>query len=502
MFSLVFLRFIFLISMVVIFYRWFYIYADLNLVRFLIMVILFIASIGLLTLSPSLLRVIFGWDGLGVTSFLLVVYYNNVSSLRSGLITIYTNRLGDVFILFRFFFIFSLGWFINDLYLYYLSALFSIFLLLAGITKRAQIPFSSWLPAAMSAPTPVSSLVHSSTLVTAGVYLFIRFYYIIRVFYLRIFFVILSILTSFSAGVIACVERDLKKLVAISTLSQLGILIFCVSMGHILFSFFHIVSHALFKSLLFLCCGFFILIGLGNQDMRFIGNKYNLRKSIFFMLLLSALSLCGFPFLAGFFSKDLIIDFIFNERLTFFITFMFLLSCLLSLVYRFKFVKIGLVRFYLGFYSVYTFISFYMVLSLSFLFGWSIVLGKILTFLIIDGEIFILFFLIKIFGVLFFFLLLIFSLLASLIFTPKVLVFFFTDILNINWYSSRYLTKNVFFRYVIIVGEVFWLEIYGAKGANKVIEVSKNIFLFNFKYFAVSFIFLISMLFFFFFYTI
>jgi len=109
----------------------------------------------------------------------------------------------------------------------------------------------------------------------------------------------------------ACLEVDLKKLVAMSTLSQLGILIFCVCIGQIFFCFFHIVRHALFKSLLFLICGFFILIRLRIQDMRFIGRKIIFGKTIFLLFFLSLLSLCGFPFLSGFITKDLIIEYFF-----------------------------------------------------------------------------------------------------------------------------------------------------------------------------------------------
>lgn len=478
LFSLIFLRFIFLISMVVIFYRWFYIRTDLNLVRFLVLVIFFIRSMGLLTLSPSIVGLILGWDGLGVTSFLLVIYYNNVSSLRSGLITIFTNRFGDVFLLFGLFYLLSFGWYIGDVFfLYFIPVFFSLFFLLAGITKRAQIPFSAWLPAAMSAPTPVSSLVHSSTLVTAGVYLFIRYYFIINNLLLSFLFTILRLLTRLTAGVIACVERDLKKLVAISTLRQLGIIIFCVCISQVFFTFFHIVRHALFKSLLFLCCGFFILIRLGNQDIRFIGNKYILRKGFFFILLLSVLRLCGFPFLSGFFSKDLIIDFIFNESIITIFLWLFLFSCLLSLIYRFKFLNLGLIKGQLRFFSCSTFFNFFLTMILIVLFIWSIFLGRNVFFLIIDGELFIFFYIYKVIGLLlYFFTFFIFlNIFLQLVF-HKSLISFFREILNINWYFRSKITNNLFFTYIFIVGEIFWLEVYGAKGLRMVLSFLNSFF--------------------------
>lgn len=145
--------------------------------------------------------------------------------------------------------------------------------MVAAITKRAQIPFSAWLPAAMAAPTPVSSLVHSSTLVTAGVYLLFRAYNgLLRgrdalrgLTYVRL-------VTLVIAGVAALVEIDFKKVVALSTLSQLSIIIFCLSIGLPVIAFFHLVSHAIFKALLFLCVGVVIHENKSFQDIRSLGH--------------------------------------------------------------------------------------------------------------------------------------------------------------------------------------------------------------------------------------
>lgn len=487
-YSTIFLSFIFLISIVVVFYRWFYIEGDLNMVRFIFIVLLFVGSIGLLVISPSILGIIFGWDGLGVTSFLLVIYYNNISSLRSGLVTIYINRVGDICLLFRFFCLISFGWFIDDIFIYFTFLVFSFFILIAGITKSAQIPFSSWLPAAISAPTPVSSLVHSSTLVTAGVYLFIRFFYLIGFYFLSFFFMLMRLLTSISAGIIACVESDIKKLVAMSTLSQLGILIFCISIRNVLFTFFHIVSHALFKSLLFLCCGLLILISLGNQDIRFLGNKFNSGKTIFLMLILSVFRLCGFPFLSGFFSKDFIIDYLVGERLILFFLLIFLLCCILSLGYSIKFLKFGTISYQIGFFSSYGFFNFLNEIFLLFLFFWSICLGNFLIFLMVDGEYYISFFFQKILGG-FFFVLFIITLLN---FFSKILFFnfntfvFFCNILNVNWYFGGALSRKFKLFNFILQGETYWLEIIGAKGLNRWFNFLTNIISYNIKYFTIS----------------
>jgi len=334
LFSTGFVSFILFISSVVYVYRSYYIgKGDFFELRFRILLLLFIVSIRVLVLSPGMLGVLLGWDGLGITSFLLVIYYINISSLRSGLITVYTNRLGDIFLLLSLYlivrnFFFNLEVFLNGKYL------FLVFLILVGgMTKSAQLPFSSWLPAAIAAPTPVSSLVHSSTLVTAGVYLFIRYYFVIRYFLLRKVFCLIRVLTRFIAGLMAYFEKDLRKLIAISTLRQLGIIIFICSLGEFSMCFFHMISHALFKSLLFLSCGSFIILMGGNQDVRFMGRFSFLIKISLLFVLVANLNLIGFFFISGFFSKDMILELRILFEYNFFIVFIFVFSCVFSLIY-------------------------------------------------------------------------------------------------------------------------------------------------------------------------
>jgi len=293
------------ISGMVFFYISFYISWSVDMRRFVYTVFFFVVSMFFLVFSGNFFVTIIGWDGLGLVSFCLVVFYNNSSRLDSGLVTVFRNRLGDVFFLISFFFFCLGGVWSFDFFSYSLPSLFLYFLFFGAITKRAQVPFSAWLPAAMAAPTPVSSLVHSSTLVTAGVYVLIRYHYLF--FYCSWFFKCFSLFTIFLAGFCACLEKDFKKVIAMSTLRQLGIILFILSVGSWLLSFLHIVIHAFFKSTLFLSSGILISQNRGGQDSRFYGGFF-VDGGSFSYFFVRCLSLAGFPFVIGFYSKDLIIS--------------------------------------------------------------------------------------------------------------------------------------------------------------------------------------------------
>lgn len=251
-----------------------------------------------------------GWDGLGITSFILVVYYQNSKSLAAGLITAITNRIGDVALLLSIAWTLKQGhWNIINIENLNTSIMQVLAITIAAMTKRAQIPFSRWLPAAMAAPTPVSALVHSSTLVTAGVFLIIRFYPFLRsepVFNKIILLIAVSTMTI--AGISATNECDIKKIIALSTLSQLGIIITRIGLGFPQITFIHIVIHALFKALLFICAGNLINSHRHTQDLRWIGNLSETMPITSSCILVANAALCGFPFIAGFYSKDMIVE--------------------------------------------------------------------------------------------------------------------------------------------------------------------------------------------------
>nr|AYW52240.1 NADH dehydrogenase subunit 5 [Ptilodactylidae sp. 2 ACP-2013] len=338
--SLVFMSFVLFISSMVILYSEDYMAGDLNINRFILLVVMFVLSMMLLILSPNLISILLGWDGLGLVSYCLVIYYQNVKSFNAGMLTALTNRIGDVALLM------AIAWMLNYgswNYIYYLECmkesfvmmLISYLVVLAALTKSAQIPFSAWLPAAMAAPTPVSSLVHSSTLVTAGVYLLIRFHYSFPLL-LESILLILSVLTMFMAGLGANFEFDLKKIIALSTLSQLGLMMSILALGGSMLAFYHLLTHALFKALLFMCAGCMIHNLLNMQDIRFMGGMIKHMPLTSSLFIISNLSLCGFPFLSGFYSKDLILEMLSMSYLNMFIYVLFFLSTGLTVCYTFR----------------------------------------------------------------------------------------------------------------------------------------------------------------------
>nr|YP_009406960.1 NADH dehydrogenase subunit 5 [Typhlatya mitchelli]ASA39483.1 NADH dehydrogenase subunit 5 [Typhlatya mitchelli] len=316
--SLLFLSFVSFISAMVMFYSGGYMAGDGNMDRFMYLVLGFVGSMVFLIVSPNLVSILLGWDGLGLVSYILVIYYQNEKSGGAGMLTALSNRVGDVAILISIALMFDMGgWgfiFYNDSgHVGEISGLV-VLVILAGVTKSAQIPFSAWLPAAMAAPTPVSALVHSSTLVTAGVYLLIRFSPSLVGTGQSILFVLAG-LTMFMAGLGANFETDLKKIIALSTLSQLGVMMFILCMGYYKLAFFHLLIHALFKALLFMCAGSIIHSVGGTQDIRVMGGLVYVMPLSVASMNLANLALCGTPFLAGFYSKDLILEVAFSGLL-------------------------------------------------------------------------------------------------------------------------------------------------------------------------------------------
>nr|AQT38603.1 NADH dehydrogenase subunit 5 [Megathymus yuccae yuccae] len=388
--SLLFMSFVSLISASVIYYSKSYMMSEMNLNRFIILVILFIMSMILLIISPNIVSILLGWDGLGLVSYCLVIYYQNWKSYNAGMLTALSNRIGDVFILM------VISWMMNYgswNYIFYLDfmnndlamMMISMMIIIASMTKSAQIPFSSWLPAAMSAPTPVSALVHSSTLVTAGVYLLIRFNnLLLNTFFLKML-LLLSGLTMFMAGISANYEFDLKKIIALSTLSQLGLMMSILSMGMYDLAFFHLLTHAMFKALLFMCAGIIIHMMNDNQDIRMMGGISMYIPLTCLCLNISNMALSGIPFLAGFYSKDLILEMVMMSNLNMVIFYMYYFSTGLTMFYTIRLLMYLMINDYnlLVVYNLYD-EDYIMLKSMFILMFMSVIIGSFLSWVIFN----------------------------------------------------------------------------------------------------------------------
>nr|YP_009757480.1 NADH dehydrogenase subunit 5 [Bruchidius uberatus]QIM59427.1 NADH dehydrogenase subunit 5 [Bruchidius uberatus] len=501
--SLLFMSFVLFISSMVIYYSEEYMFGDLYLNRFILLVVMFVLSMMLLIISPNLISILLGWDGLGLVSYCLVIYYQNVKSFSAGMLTALTNRIGDVAILM------AIAWMLNFgswSYIYYLDLmkedfvmkLIGYLIVLAAMTKSAQIPFSSWLPAAMAAPTPVSSLVHSSTLVTAGVYLLIRFNFSLSS-YLMYLLLFIASMTMFMSGLGANFEFDLKKIIALSTLSQLGLMMSILALGDYKLAFFHLLTHALFKALLFMCAGN-IIHSMGNcQDIRYMGGMVKMLPLTSTFFNICNFSLCGLPFLSGFYSKDLIVEFMSMNILNMFIYTIFYISIGLTVSYSFRlsyYLLIGDFNFYsLNMVMESSMIMLKSMMGLIFSVVFS---GSMLSWMLFMEPIFIcLPFLMKIMTLLMIILgmwigyeLAKFKLSYSLKSLKFLLLSFF---LASMWNMPYISTLGVNF-YPLFLGKIFtkifdqgWMEYYGGKNLKILVNYSSFMQIFSFNHLKVYF---------------
>lgn len=468
--SLIFIRAIFIISSIVILYRVEYIFNDRFIKRFMILIIIFVISIILIIIRPNIFRILLGWDGLGLSSYCLVIYYQNKKRYNSGIVTIIINRVGDICILIIIRLIIIKGS-LNFLFFNKINFLVIFLGFIASITKRAQVPFSSWLPLAIAAPTPISSLVHSSTLVTAGVYLLIRFSYLIDKSFIY-FIIYLSCLTIFIFGARARFEYDLKKIIALSTLRQLGLIIFTISLSLPLLSFFHLITHAIFKSLLFLCSGVIIHNYFNYQDVRYISFIRLNIPLIRIIFNISSIALCGVPFLSGFYSKDFIIE-IFNIKINnkgiFIIIYISIGFTILYSVRLIYFITIKSSKvIYFNFFYLINYINYSILLLLII----SIFYGRVLNWLIFNSLNYIVLSLnLKI--IIYFYIIIgvVLGLILSITNLNKIWIIFFFNYLkffNLIWFLSLNFKKIKIRLFLInfdilILKNIGWLEYLSSK---------------------------------------
>ena len=302
---------------------------DPHLIRFLSYLSLFTFFMLILITADNFLQLFLGWEGVGLCSYLLInFWYTRIQANKAAIKAMVLNRIGDfgliigVLVLFTNFKtidfsviatitpFFSSHSFIG----YNLLDCIGLFLFIGAMGKSAQLGLHTWLPDAMEGPTPVSALIHAATMVTAGIFLIVRISFLYEYcFKISELMVFIGIFTSFVASSTGLVQNDLKKVIAYSTCSQLGYMIFSCGLSNYLTSTFHLTNHAFFKALLFLSAGSVIHSVFDEQDMRKMGGLQSFLPFTFIMITVGSLALSGFPFLTGFYSKDLILEVAFSK---------------------------------------------------------------------------------------------------------------------------------------------------------------------------------------------
>ena len=321
------------ISFLVHLYSTEYMSHDPHISRFMSYLSLFTFFMLILVTADNFVQMFVGWEGVGLCSYLLInFWFTRIQANKAAIKAMIVNRIGDFSLLLGIFLIFvnykSIDYatvavltpFFQHKVINFLNvdlnlvALIGIFLFLGAVGKSAQLGLHTWLPDAMEGPTPVSALIHAATMVTAGVFLIVRSSFIYEYIPDVLGFItIIGALTAFFASTTGLLQNDLKRVIAYSTCSQLGYMIFACGLSNYSVGFFHLSNHAFFKALLFLGAGSVIHAVADEQDMRKMGGLKNFLPFTYSMMTIGSLALIGFPFLTGFYSKDLILEVAFGK---------------------------------------------------------------------------------------------------------------------------------------------------------------------------------------------
>ena len=286
--------------------------------RFFSYLSLFTFMMIILVTANNFLLMFVGWEGVGICSYLLVSFwYTRIAANQSSLAAFFTNRVGDCLLTIGMFIIlwsfgnidystvFSLAPYMND----YIITIVGTCLLIGAMAKSSQIGLHIWLPMAMEGPTPVSALIHAATMVTAGVYLLIRMSPLIEYSSTALLLCLwIGAFTTVFSSLIGLFQQDIKKVIAYSTMSQLGMMIIAIGLSSYNIALFHLVNHAFYKGLLFLGAGSVIHAVTDNQDFRKYGSLKKFLPLTYSVMLIASLSLVAFPFMTGFYSKDFILE--------------------------------------------------------------------------------------------------------------------------------------------------------------------------------------------------